>query len=124
MWKPVPIDTPGVLGLECAGKMSSEDFEAMQSWLDRHLAGSARPALVVFLGSFEGYEDMSAFWADLKVDTRFVGKFSRIAMVGDQRWLDWSTRAADVVSGADLKWFPEDRRAEAIAWAATATETA
>lgn len=55
MWKEVTIEGDRVLGLECSGKLTKEDFEQMHAWLDRELAGLDRPALVIFMGAFEGY---------------------------------------------------------------------
>lgn len=69
------------------------------------------------MGAFDGYEDASALWADIRVDRRHGDDFSRVAMVANQAWIEWGTKAADLVTGADLKWFdPSDRKA-AIAWA-------
>ena len=117
MWKEVNIDAAGVLGLECNGKLSKEDFEKMHAWLDRKLGGPDKPALVVFMGAFEGYEDAAALWADMQVDARHGNDFSRVAMVADQKWIEWGTKAADFVTDADLKWFEPSDRDAAIAWA-------
>lgn len=116
MWTPVELDGENLLGMECRGTMTKSDFDEMFVWVDEKLKMHDRPALVVFPSGFDGYEDISAFWADMKVDTTFTGKFRRIAMVAEKGILEWSTKAADVVSSADLKWFAPDERAEAIAW--------
>ena len=90
----------------------------MHTWLDRELKGAeAKPALVIFMASFEGYESAAAMWADMKVDTRHADDFSRVAMVADQKWIKWGMKAADRVLGADLKWFDKDERDAAISWA-------
>ena len=117
MWKEVTIEGDRVLGLECSGKLTKEDFEQMHAWLDRELAGLDRPALVIFMGAFEGYENASALWADIRVDTRHGDDFSRVAMVADQAWIEWGAKAADLVTGADLKWFGSNERQAAIRWA-------
>ncbi|MEP0315590.1 STAS/SEC14 domain-containing protein [Hyphomonas sp.] len=118
MWKEVTIGGDGVLGLECDGKLSKQDFETMHAWLDRELAAAAaKPALVIFMGSFEGYKSAAAMWADMKVDTRHADDFSRVAMIADQAWIEWGTKAANLVAGANLKWFDPTERKAAIAWA-------
>tara|TARA_R100001480_G_scaffold136521_1_gene133627 strand:- start:1012 stop:1377 length:366 start_codon:yes stop_codon:yes gene_type:complete len=116
MWKEVEIEDDNVLGLECTGKLSKKDFETMHDWLDRKLLGRDKPALVIFMGAFEGYENASAFWADMKVDTRHGGDFSGVALVADQGWIKWGTKAADIVTGANLKWFATKDRDAAISW--------
>lgn len=67
--------------------------------------------------SFEGYEDATAFWADMKVEMLHGGDFSRVAMVVDQKWIEWGAKVTDLVMGADLKWFGTNDRGAAIAWA-------
>lgn len=118
MWKEVKIEAPNVLGLECAGTLAAADFEAMHAWLDRELAGGGKPALVILMGAFEGYADPAAMWADLEVDTRHMGDFSRIAMVADQGWIEWATKVADPVTRTDFQWFEPGARDAAVAWAA------
>ncbi|MAJ76978.1 MULTISPECIES: STAS/SEC14 domain-containing protein [Sulfitobacter] len=118
MWKEVNIDGDRVLGLECDGKLSKQDFETMHTWLHRELeAAEDKPALVIFMGAFEGYESAAAIWADMKVDARHATDFSRVAMIADQKWIEWGTKVADLVLGSDFKWFDTDERDAAITWA-------
>ena len=118
MWKEVDIDAEGLLGLECSGKLSKRDFETIHAWLDRELeAATYKPALVIFMDAFEGYESATAMWADMKVDARHANDFSRVAMVADRKWIEWWTKTADLVLGADLKWFDTNERDAAVTWA-------
>ncbi len=93
MYREVKIEANGVLGLECRGKLTKDDFERMHDWLDTELTKYGKRALVIFMGGFEGYDDVSALWADMKMDTRHSGDFSRVAMVADQEWIKWGTKA-------------------------------
>lgn len=118
MWKEISIEGDGVLGLECSGKLSEQDFKTMHAWLDRELARAPKkPALVIFMGTFEGYESAAALWADMKVDMRHGNDFSRVALVADQKWIEWSTKATDFVMAPELKWFENAAGCAAIAWA-------
>lgn len=117
MWKSVNIPAEGVIGLECSGRISAEELEGMQAWLEREMANRDKPELVLFVGGFEGYDDLAAFWSDLKFDTRHVNDFARVAMIGEKEWIEWSTKAADLVTDVDLEWFDSADRSAAIAWA-------
>lgn len=117
MWKEVNVDGDGVLGAEFSGRLSKEDFETMHTWLDRKLAAVDKPALVIFWGAIEGYKDVAALWADLKIDIRHGNDFSRVALVADQKWIEWWTKALNLVVGTDLKLFKVDDRQAALAWA-------
>lgn len=116
MWKEVHIDAPNVIGLECSGKVSETEFERMHDWLDEKLRSDSKPALIVFMGNWEGYEDASALWEDMKIETRHRDDFSRVAIVGDQDWIEWGVKAGNLLTGAELKWFDTKDRANAISW--------
>ena len=88
MWKDVPIDTPGVVALECAGKLSERDLGEMHAWIDRRVARHDRLALVILMGAFEGYESPSVLWADMRIDARHAGDFARVALVADEAWIE------------------------------------
>ncbi|CTQ34486.1 STAS/SEC14 domain-containing protein [Jannaschia rubra] len=119
MWKDVTIDAPGVVALACAGKLSERDLDEMHAWIDRQVARHDRPALVILMGAFEGYESSSALWADMKLDARHAGDFARVALVADETWIEWATKAGDPLTRAELRCFAPEEREAAIAWAAS-----
>ena len=117
MFKTVEFAADNVIGLECIGKLTEEDLRKIHLWLDAELARGGKPAMVIMMESFDGYADASAFWADLKIDSKHTGDLSRVAIVADQTWLKWGTVAANSFTGADLKWFATKDRDSAISWA-------
>ncbi|SMC77689.1 SpoIIAA-like, partial [Fulvimarina manganoxydans] len=54
---------------------------------------------------------------DMKIDAKRSDDLSRVAMVADQAWIKWGASAADLATGAKLKWFDTSERDAAIAWA-------
>lgn len=118
MWKDVTIDVPGVVALECAGQLSERDLDEMHAWIDRQVARHDRPALVILMGAFEGYESPSALWADMRIDARHAGDFVRVALVADARWIEWAAKAGDPFTRTELRCFAPEEREAAIAWAA------
>ena len=118
MWKEIAIEAPGVLALKCASRLSARDFDEMHAWIDRQIARHDRPALVILMGAFDGYEGPSALWADMQIDARHAGDFARIAFVADETWIEWATKAGDLLMRAELRCFVPNEREEAIAWAA------
>jgi hypothetical protein len=46
----------------------------------------------------------------------YVRHVDRMAVIGDQRWQHWITRASDVVPGIDARFFKPDQRIEARSW--------
>ncbi|CTQ34535.1 STAS/SEC14 domain-containing protein [Jannaschia rubra] len=118
MWNEIAVEAPGVLALECAGRLSERDFEEMHAWIDRQLARHDRPALVILMGAFDGYASPSALWADMQIDTRHADDFARVALVADEPWIEWVTKAGDLLTRAELRCFAPDEREGAVAWAA------
>ncbi|WP_170923245.1 STAS/SEC14 domain-containing protein [Fulvimarina manganoxydans] len=53
----------------------------------------------------------------MKIDAKRSDDLSRVAMVADQAWIKWGASAADLATGAKLKWFDTSERDAAIAWA-------
>ena len=64
---------------------------------------------------FEGME-LEAFWQDFKFGLRHVRDFERLAVVGDQRWLEWCTKAFSPMTKTELKYFQPNQLAEAWQW--------
>ena len=118
MWTNVTIDAPGVVALECSGRLSERDLEEMHAWIDQQVARHDRPALVILMGAFEGYESPSALWADMRIDARHAGDFTRVALVADETWIGWAAKAGDLLTHAELRCYIPDAREDAIAWAA------
>ena len=118
MWTNVTIDAPEVVALECSGRLSERDLEEMHAWIDQQVARHDRPALVILMGAFEGYESPSALWADMRIDARHAGDFARVALVVDEAWIEWAAKAGDPLTRAELCCFAPGEREAAIAWAA------
>ena len=117
MFKTVEFAADNVIGLECIGKLTEEDLRKIHLWLDAEIAKCEKPAMVVMMDSFDGYADASAFWTDLKIDSKHAGDLSRVAIVADQTWIKWGTVTTNPFTGADLKWFATKDRDLAIKWA-------
>ncbi len=63
-----------------------------------------------------GKIEPAALWADLKWEPRHLRSFSHVAIVADQKWVEWMIRPLDLLIPAELRLFHLDQIEEARAW--------
>lgn len=105
-----------VLEVKVIEKLSTADFDHLEPVLRKHIRESIRPRLLLKMEEFSGWDDASAFWKDLKVDTEFIGDFKRIALVGDARWEEWSAKLLNPVTATEIKFFKPEKIEHARKW--------
>lgn len=110
-------DRDDVIGLECEGKLTIDDFKRMHALIHERLAVSGKPALVLDLTQFEGYETPAALLEDLKIDTAHANDFGRVAVIGERRWMEWGTKFVDKLTRAEIRWFDPAEISRAVEWA-------
>jgi len=66
-----------------------------------------------------GRVEPKALWADLKWETRHITSFSHVAIVADERWIDWMIKPLDLLIPAELKLFHLDEIDAAREWIST-----
>lgn len=108
-----------LLVLEVSGKISEQDLKQLDPELHRRKDVSGDSRLVMFMDNFDGYESLEAVWTDLKMDMAHKDDFKKIAIIGDDHWERGLSKLADMISDGEVKFFTEEDKAEAMAWAKT-----
>lgn len=106
-----------VVGIACEGKLTEDGLKRMHALLHERLEAVEQPGLVVDLTGFEGYEGLTALREDLKMDIAHRNDFSRIAVIGDAKWMEWGTTLAAALTRAEMRWFEASKADEAAEWA-------
>jgi len=106
-----------VFGIKAYGKISTDDYEkilipAMEDMIKEHSPIN----VVVDLSEFQGME-AGAFWDDFKFGIKHLNDFQRMAIVGEQKWIDWVAKLADPVTKAQIKAFHTNNVKKAWHWA-------
>lgn len=114
------IEDERVLVLECNGELTADEFKAMHALVHERLDQRSRRGLVLSLDGFEGYGGPAALLEDVRVDFKHRNDFDRIAIVGDQRWLQWGSLVAKLLTQGELRWFEQSAYDDAVRWAAQA----
>ncbi len=106
-----------VVGIVCDGELTRENLAGIHALLNERLAATSEPGLVVDLTRFTGYSDLGAFVADSRMDIAHRNDFSRIAILGEQRWTELGTALASLLTRAEMRWFDTDQADLAADWA-------
>ena len=96
------------------GPVSAEDYESLRSTVEHMLRVHEQINLLM---TIESIDEMTpqAMWEDLKM-AEFLERFERMAMVGDQDWLEGLMKTADPVLNAELHAFEPEQREVALQW--------
>lgn len=117
MFRETSKSDEALVGLICEGDMSKGDFQQMHELLHERLAVNPKTGLLIHMKNFTGYENLPAVAEDLKVDVSHRNDFSRIAVVGDRKWMKWGTVLAQSLTSAELRWFDTEEIGQATIWA-------
>ncbi|WP_049723316.1 SpoIIAA family protein [Gilvimarinus polysaccharolyticus] len=109
------IDNYFFLSLKVSGKLTHEDYQKITPLLDNALAGLEDPDLMAYVDirELEGWE-LRAAWDDFKLGAKHRKAFKRVAIVGDQRWIDVASKVGGWFIAGKMEHF--DDPAAALAW--------
>ena len=113
----LPESEGNAMGVSFTGKLTDEDYDeilapAMEGLIEEH--GKIK-MLCHFGPDFDGWE-IGAMWADTKFGLKHRKDFTKLAVVGGPRWIEWGSKAfAPMVKGA-VRTFPPDKLDEAWEW--------
>ena len=104
----------GVFEIHVQGKIRKEDYDfipRLESEVERY--GTVN--LYCEIESIDGIEP-GAVWEDLKFGVNHYDSFERVAIVGNQKWVEWMTRLAKPFNKATVKVFAPEQLEEAKNW--------
>jgi hypothetical protein len=101
--------------LTMAGKLTHEDYKVFVPMIDKALkkAKGLEVDMLVDMRQFKGWE-MLAAWDDMKFGLKHRNSFSKMAIIGNKKWEELSTKMMDHMMGGESKFFKS--REKALAW--------
>lgn len=104
-----------LVAFRISGNIDKNDYDVMLPVLEERIKQHGK--IKVYAEVWE-VEDISigALWDEIKFDFKHAADFSRVAIVGDQKWIDWITLAAKPFTTAEVKYFDFTQRDQAWAW--------
>lgn len=105
------------LYLKAIGRLTHDDYEQITPLIDLALEGVKAPQVQVLVDTrdFEGWE-LRAAWDDFKLGLKHGNEFSRVAVLGDEKWQEVATRIAAWFVSGEVKYFEEQD--DALDWLA------
>lgn len=107
----------GILALRISGKLTQEELDNLVPSLEKYSSSSDHPHLLMIMEDFKGWEDAATLWKDLQMDSKYIGHFDRIAVVGEKKWQEWGTKLVDPITSEELKFFSIEQAEDAWNWA-------
>jgi hypothetical protein len=97
------------------GKLKHEDYEVFVPMIDKALkeAKGLEVDLLVDMRGFKGWELVAA-WDDMKFGLKHRNSFDKMAIVGNKKWEELSTKMMDHMMGGKSKFFKS--REKALEW--------
>ena len=103
------------VAIKVIDKLTELDFEIIAPLLVAEIEEYHKIALFVEMEDFHGWT-AGALWADTKFDLKHHKDFSRIAIVGDQKWEEWMATLAKPFTAAAVRYFDVHERDAALRW--------
>jgi hypothetical protein len=109
------INSDFFLTLKLSGKLSHEDYEKITPMLDSALMTVKQPHIkaLVDVTELKGWE-LRAAWDDFKLGLNHGTQFVKIAIYGNQNWLEMATKIGSWFVSGEAKYF--DNEAGALVW--------
>jgi hypothetical protein len=113
MYRKLSETTGNLLGYAIEDRLTEDEVLRMQGELSAAMERHGSVRLLARLEGLEGVEP-SAVWQDLKMTPEYVRNIERMAVVGEARWQEWSTKLAGAFTEA--RHFAPDELDQAWAW--------
>lgn len=110
------ISEENTVAARVVGKIKTEDVEKAAKEIDQQLEEDGKVRMYVELDHFEGYE-LPAFLKDLKFAIQHFDDFEKVALVGQEEWLDALGKVTDeIFPGLEIRFYPLVERPQALRW--------
>ena len=110
-----------VVGIAVDGKLTREDYDVLIPFFENRINEFGAISVLCDMTQFTVME-VAAFWEDLKFSIAHLRDFNRIAIVGDQRCLNWYAKFLNPLVKTEVRCFPIEQISDAWEWMKSETE--
>ena len=109
------VDDSFFLSFKVVGKLTHEDYKQITPLIDSALEGVKEPKIkaLVDISELDGFE-LRAAWDDFKIGLKHGFDFYKIAIYGEQKWVEYGTKISSWFMAAQMKQF--NNMDQAITW--------
>lgn len=110
---------PGILAARVTGKLSTDDYDAVEPLMAARIAEHGPVRLYLELDGFRGWDSLAAFRREVALDKRHSRDWPRIAMVVETAMQGRVVRLLSPLFHGEVRVFPKAERDAAWAWLET-----
>lgn len=115
MYRIVDNESENIVGLKVEDKLTAVDYETLTPYFENLIDQCGQVSFLCDMSNCSGIE-IQAFWKDFKFSIQHLRDFKRVALVGDQRWLQWWTKLFDPLAKNEVQCFHLDQIDDAWKW--------
>lgn len=108
------------LGFKVSGTVVKDDYAVLSSEVQALVDDVGNINMVLDVTEFD-WEKVSAWGADLKFGHDYHKKITRMAIVGDKKWVKWATHLASPFYAGEAQYFNVEDAESAWSWARAPT---
>lgn len=115
MLKILPKSKDDFIAIQATGTLSGEDYDAVLPDIEKIIDKHGKVRVYIDLEFFEGWEPLAA-WKDMAFGVMHWNDMSKLAIVGDAKWEEWSATMANYMMQGEVRHFHTTEQAEALKW--------
>jgi len=93
-----------LVAFRISGSVDRHDYNIMLPLLQERIRQHGKVRVYAEVQDVEDYS-LRALWEDIKFDVKHASDFSKVALIGDSKWIDWLTVMAKPFTSAEVKYF-------------------
>ena len=110
--------TDSCLAVHFSGKVTGDEYRQFLEALNQRLGNAEKVSLVLKLSGFV-YGDFETAAKDIKFGFGEYKRIHRVALVGNQKWIEWFIRLIGPLTRTEEKRFLEGQNEAACVWASS-----
>ena len=115
MTKKLDIETPEVVAYQFDHKITKDEVKEIHDELRKAIAENDSVRIFADCRNLEGM-DPSAVIEDLKLAPEYVSDIERFAVIGDNKWLEFLSKAGDKLTQGETRYFSPHEFSKARQW--------
>ncbi|MBL3655238.1 SpoIIAA family protein [Fulvivirga sediminis] len=103
------------VAIKMSGKLTQEDYQVVVPLLENKIDQYGKINIYCEVIEVSTMKP-GAIWEDLKFDAKHFKNFNRVAIVGERGWLNWFSTFAKPFTTAEIKYYDNYEKAQAMDW--------
>jgi hypothetical protein len=111
----LPESVASLICIKVSGKLTDSEYRNFIPRVEAVVNNFGSIKLYVDMLDMDGWEWRVA-WDDFAFGIKHWNKFTKLALVGERRWEEFSVKVADKINKAEVRFFDRKETAAALIW--------